>query len=115
LNALEPRQQVASQGDDNMTTDTQVLHAPVIVQPAEHATVKNKVKVAGTAKPGAVITIAKAGHPEHLFLKLITSPDGHWSGTLGEDLPKGMNKLQALQAHGGEVSPWSPVRAFTVD
>ncbi|MBU6957724.1 hypothetical protein KRR23_08210 [Pseudomonas sp. CVAP len=97
-----------------MTTDTQVLHAPVIVDPAEGATVKNKVTVAGTAEPGAVVTIAEAGDQNQLHLKLITSKGGHWSGTFDQDLPKGVHKIQARQTHNGVVSPWSSVRTFTV-
>ncbi|ROM92496.1 hypothetical protein [Pseudomonas brassicacearum] len=98
-----------------MTTATQVQLAPVIVNPAEGATVKNKVTVSGTAEPGAVVTIAKAGDHNHLFLKLITSQNGHWSGTFGEDLPKGAHEIQAHQTLNGVVSPLSPVRAFKVE
>lgn len=89
-----------------MTTDTQVLIIPVIVQPAEGATEQNKVKVSGTAKAGAVVTIAKAGDHNHWFLKVVAAAaDGRWAGTFGEDLPKGVHKIQAQQMLNGVVSP----------
>lgn len=97
-----------------MTTATQVLVIPVIVQPAEGATEHNKVRVSGTATAGAVVTIAKAGDPSHLHLKLVAAADGHWSGPFAENLPKGVHRIQAHQTLNGVVSPWSSPRTFTV-
>ncbi|RON09543.1 hypothetical protein BK659_11520 [Pseudomonas brassicacearum] len=98
-----------------MTTDTQVLLAPVITRPEQGATVPNKVKVEGTAHPNAIVTIAKAGHPDDLYLKLIPEQSGHWSGTFGVELSKGVHKIQARQTLGNVDSPWSPPRAFKID
>ncbi|WP_347927852.1 hypothetical protein [Pseudomonas helvetica] len=100
-----------------MTTDTQVLIIPVIVQPVEGATEQNKVKVSGIAsktEKGDVVEIAKAGSG-HFLLRREVSEDGHWSGTLDEDLPKGVHMITARLIRGTGTGPWSPARTFTVD
>ncbi|WP_347901695.1 Ig-like domain-containing protein [Pseudomonas purpurea] len=96
-----------------MTTDTKVLHAPVIDEPRAGATVENKVRFKGTGEAGATVQITTVDG-NHLVLKTVVSADGSWAGTAPENLPTGLITVSALQTLHHASSPASRNRKFTV-
>jgi len=113
LNALELRQQVTSQGDDNMTTNSQQPAEPVIVEPGTAATVENPVRLKGTGVPDAIVEVRT--EDKLLLLKVRVWSDGTWSGNASENLPEGRNTISAVQTNNYGPSPASRSRSFVVE
>jgi len=103
---------VTSQGDDNMTTGTQELAEPEIVEPTEGFRGKNRVRFKGTGVPGATVQITKV-EDQHLVLTTLVLADGTWAGTANENL-EGLITVSASQTLNQNSSPASPHRKFTV-
>lgn len=95
-----------------MTTDTQVLPAPVITEPKDGARVERRHRLMGTGKTGAEVVVRAEGSTDDVLRTIVT--DGEWSGTPDKDLPEGTNRITASQSVNSDYSIPSPVRTFTV-
>jgi hypothetical protein len=112
LNALELRQMVTSQGDDNMTTDTQAPVAPKIEKPAAGIRVENPVRFSGTGIPDAIVHVVTV-IDNRLVLRVPVLSNGTWVGSAHEDL-NGLITVRAYQTHNQLTSPVSPELTFIV-
>lgn len=93
-----------------MTTQT-LISAPVIKEPVEGLPYSSPVKILGeAAEPGATVEVAEAGGGQIFTMNV--GPDGRWQGSV--PLSKGPQQITARQLLGTSMSPWSPVRKFTV-
>jgi hypothetical protein len=95
-----------------MTTDTQVLLAPVIEDPRVGARVECRHRFWGTGKTGAEVIVKAEGSNVEVLRVIVV--DGTWSGISSADLPEGTNKVTASQHVNSDYSPPSLVRMFVV-
>ncbi|MFJ7109510.1 hypothetical protein ACIQU2_18205 [Pseudomonas sp. NPDC098740] len=95
-----------------MTTDTQVLPAPVITEPEEGERAERRHRFMGTGKSGAEVVVTAEGSNVEVLRTIVS--DGKWSGTPDKDLPEGTNRITASQRVNSDYSIPSPVRTFTV-
>lgn len=96
-----------------MTTNTQDLDPPEIVEPRTGATVENPVRLKGTGVPDAIVEVRT--EDKLLLLKVRVWSDGTWSGNASENLPEGSNTISALQTLNNEISHASRNRKFMVE
>ncbi|EUB71187.1 hypothetical protein PMI27_005343 [Pseudomonas sp. GM41(2012)] len=104
---------VTSQGDDNMTINTQELAAPVIVEPKERDRVDNQFRFRGTGVPGAIVHVVSV-FDNSPVLRVPVASDGTWASGPSDPLPNGPNKVRSFQMLNQERSHDSPELTFTV-
>ncbi|CAL9521230.1 hypothetical protein SUDANB176_03857 [Streptomyces sp. enrichment culture] len=75
------------------------LAEPVLARPESGVPLGPRPEIAGTAHPGARVTVSDRGDGE--VCTAIAGPDGRWSCTPGPALPAGPNRLQATAALNG--------------
>ncbi|MET9866151.1 carboxypeptidase regulatory-like domain-containing protein [Streptomyces sp. NPDC006386] len=75
------------------------LAAPTLTRPLSGVPLDTRPEIAGTAHPGARITVRDKDERE--ACATTAAPDGTWTCTPGPALPPGANRLQAVAALNG--------------
>ncbi len=75
------------------------LAVPTLLRPLSGVPLETRPEIAGTAHPGARVTVRDKG--EHEACATTAAPDGTRTCTPGPALPPGANRLQAVATLNG--------------